>query len=209
MSDDCGNKAAYRKAFALVEIIAAMIFCLVEIVGCVRLSGSISDLSGSAAGAVESYIIVVDHSREVFCDTYRTIPQHKKTIEEICSCLNSMGRVCRNTSAAIPEWKWLAAVKQFPLNLYRPFGELERSLDASLTVLDTLDEKKYRDIITAFDGTRTSLEAAGATIPELRGQLTHTIFFITAFMVFIALLVLWHGAVSLSVCGAGKNATDI
>ena len=41
---------------------------------------------------------MVDHGREVFSETYRTIPQHRKTIREIRVCLNAVGRVCEATA---------------------------------------------------------------------------------------------------------------
>ncbi len=201
-----GRDNTYKKFFALGEIIAAMIFCIVEVVGCIRLNGSISDLSESTAGAVNSYITVVDHGKEVFRETYQTIPQHRKTIGEICESLDSLVKVCENTYRMfknIPngyQWKWLSAVKEFPLKLYKPLSAMERSMRSSLKVLNTLDEKTYNDTIAAFDGTRKSLENAGKAIPDLSSQLTHAISFMTAFMVFLAVLVFCHGLVRLSEC---------
>ena len=206
MSNGCGNGAAYKKVFALVEIVAAMIFCIVEVVGCVRLNGSISDLSESTGEAVNSYITVIVHGKEVFRETYQTIPQHRKTVGEIRKSLISMGESCRRASDTVPGWKWLAGVKELPLDLYKPFGEMEKSLGASLAVLNSLDEKKYNDTIAAFDNTMNSLKDAGKTIPDISGQLAHTISFMTAFMVLLAVLMFCHGLVMLIEC---RNLTAV
>ena len=176
-----------------------------------HLVSRISALSDSARGAVSSYIIVVDHGEEVFRETYATIPQHRKTVEEVCDSIHDLVEACGSTSRAfgrIPNsygWKWLATFKAFPLKLYIPLSALERSLRSSRKVLDTLDEKKYHDVIAAFGGTRRSLEDAEKLIPGIRNQAVYIIFISTGFLVFSALLVFCHGLVSLLECGDGKK----
>ena len=206
MANESGNNGSNKKFSALAEIVAATVFCIVGAVCCVQLHRSISDLSGSTTAAVNSYIIVVEHGKEVFCETYRTIPQHRKTIREIRICLNAVGRVCASTARAfeaIPNnygWKWLAAIREFPRKLYHPFGELEKSLASSQDILDTLDEKKYNDIIAAFDKTRAGLEDTGKTVPAIGRRLIHIIFLIFGFAFFVAVLVFGHGLALLREC---------
>ena len=199
------KNSRYKKIVALIEIVAAAAFGIGEIVGCMHLVSRMSVLSDTAQCAVASYIPVVDHGREVFCESYATLPQHRKTVEEIRNSLISMGETCRRASDKVPDWKWLAPVKELPLNLYKPFGELERSLGSTIVVLDTLDEKKYHDVIAAFGGTRRSLEDAEKLIPGIRNQAVYIIFISTGFLVFSALLVFFHGLVSLLECGDGKK----
>lgn len=166
------GKKILRQSFAWVQMVFAVIMAICSI----RFYAQVQEIAmakeiSAMAKTTESYTKVVVHGRAIYEKTYSTIPQHKRSLQEVCKKINSIEKVCKKISDKVPSggmvgrWEWVKDMKKFPMEMFKPFGEIRKSLQETIAVMnDIMRDDRQRDIRSAFTQTEEGLREVALSL---------------------------------------------
>lgn len=183
-----------KKVFAVTEIIFSVVMFVSAIIFYCR---TINIVSGSRisrfADAAKNYKEIIKSSKEIFEKTYSTIPQHKKTLLSACSEIDNLRKECKHLSNVLPH-----QIDDWPMMIYKPVGETKKSLLQMIEVLNSFDETKHEQIITAFDQTSRSLSDAENSFRTAAVQFSASSIFLLIFALSASICFFANGFITYS-----------